>query len=125
MKMYLAVGLGGAMGAMTRYFASSLMMRFIGIGFPLGTLSVNIVGSFAMGIVIEILALHGTLGQEWRAFVTVGLLGGFTTFSAFSLEVALMIERNDFGEAALYVAASVLLCVGGLFLGLAMVRWVS
>ena len=125
MKMYFAVGLGGAFGAMGRYYMSSLMMRFITIGFPLGTLAVNIVGSVAMGIIIEILALHGTLTQEWRAFVTVGFSGGFTTFSAFSLEVALMIERNDFAEAALYVGLSLLLCVGGLFLGLAMVRWVS
>lgn len=125
MKMYLAVGLGGALGAMGRYFASSLMMRFIAIGFPLGTLAVNVAGSFAMGVIIEILALYGHLSQEWRGFLTIGILGGFTTFSAFSLEVALMLERNDFWQAALYVSASVLLCVGGLFLGLASVRWVS
>lgn len=125
MKMYLAVGLGGAMGAMGRYFTSSLMMKFMTLGFPIGTLSINILGSFAMGIIIEILALYGHLGQEWRGFLTIGLLGGFTTFSAFSLEAALMIERNEFGYAALYVGSSVLLCVGGLFLGLAVVRWVS
>lgn len=122
MKMTIAIGLGGAAGAVSRHYlshyVSQRMAEVFGHGFPYGTLSVNIVGSFLMGLMITLFAQKFSLSQEVRAFLTVGLLGGFTTFSAFSLETALLIERHTYGLAAAYVTASVLFAVGGLFAGI-------
>lgn len=122
MRMYLVVALGGAIGAMGRHLTSAQMLRLLGGGFPHGTLAVNIAGAFAMGILVELLALRFDMAREWRAFLTVGVLGGFTTFSAFSLEVVLMIERNEILQAGLYALLSVVLCVAALFAGLWLIR---
>lgn len=121
----LAVGAGGAIGAIARHFVAGSMMRLLGAGFPYGTLAVNLLGAFVMGALVEAFALRLSLPQTAQAFLTVGVLGGFTTFSAFSLEVALLIERHEWGSAALYVTASVILSVLALFAGLASVRAVS
>ncbi len=115
----LYVALGGGAGAWLRYSVG----RLIGVSaFPWATLTVNVAGSLAMGLLAGWLARHGQGGESWRLLLGVGVLGGFTTFSALSLEIALMIERGEAATAALYVAVSVLAGVAGLFGGLALMR---
>ncbi len=114
---------GGAIGAALRFLLGGLTLRQFGPGFPWGTLSANILGGLAMGVLIGLLArFGGNWSEGWRLFLGVGLLGGFTTFSAFSLETVNMIERGDLGIAALYVLASVIGAVAALFVGLWAVR---
>jgi len=122
--MLLAIALGGGLGALGRYAVGAGALAVFGPGFPVGTLAVNVIGGFLMGVIVETGALRVPFLPELRAFLTVGLLGGFTTYSAFSLETALMIERGEFGSAMLYALASVVLSVGGLFAGLWVVRGV-
>lgn len=117
----LTVALGGGLGAWLR-FGVGRLIGLSGHPFPWATLSVNLVGSLAMGLLAGWLARHGQGGEHWRLLLGVGILGGFTTFSAFSLELALMIERGNLGTAAFYVAVSVLGGVLGLFAGLAVMR---
>jgi CrcB protein len=119
---YLIVFLGGGLGAAARHGINMSAARLIGTGFPYGTLFINVVGSLAMGLIAEYFALKGHLPQHWRLFLTTGILGGFTTFSAFSLEAALLYERGQIAGAAIYVVASVVLAIAGLFAGLAIVR---
>lgn len=121
----LAVAAGGALGALGRHYAGAAVLRLTGGVFPWGTLSVNILGGLLMGITVELLALKFTATPALRAFLTVGLLGGFTTFSAFSLEVALMLERHQIPAAGLYVLLSVGVSVTALFAGLMLVRWLA
>ncbi len=118
MKMVLAIGLGGAIGAISRHFMAHRVAMIAGHGFPWGTLVVNVLGSFLVGLLITLLAQRYASSQEVRAFLVVGLLGGFTTFSAFSMEAALLIGRNTWGLAVIYMAASVALAVSGLFAGI-------
>lgn len=125
MKVIIAIAAGGALGAVARHFVSSQITHWLGAGFPWGILTANVAGSFAMGLLVEAMALVWSPSQELRAFLTVGFLGAFTTFSTFSLEVALLYERGQALLAALYIAASVLLAVGGLFAGLALVRAIA
>jgi len=121
-KLILAIAAGGALGAVGRHYVSSQVMKLVGSGFPWGTLSVNVLGSFTMGVLIEMMALRWNVGNELRAFMTVGMLGAFTTFSTFSLDFATLMERGE-GYAALgYAAISVVLAVLGLFGGLAITR---
>jgi len=116
------VALGGAIGASARYAVGIGAVRLMGHGFPWGTLAVNVVGALAMGILVELLALKLSGSQSLRAFLAVGVLGGFTTFSAFSLEVVLMIERKALVLAAAYAGVSVVASVAALFLGLWIAR---
>lgn len=122
----LAVALGGGFGAWLRYLAGRLWLAAIGpaqaSAFPWATLSVNLVGSLAMGLLAGWLARHGAGGEQWRLLLGVGVLGGFTTFSAFSLELAALIQRGSLGVAALYAGLSVIGGVLGLFAGLALMR---
>lgn len=118
----LSVAAGGATGAWLRFMAG----RLIGANlFPYATLTVNVLGSLAMGLLAGWLARHGESGEPWRLLLGVGVLGGFTTFSAFSLEIALMIERGAMTQAAIYIALSLLGGVGGLFAGLALARGIA
>ena len=119
---YVIVFLGGGIGAALRHGINIAAARALGTGFPYGTLIINIVGSLAMGVMAEYFALKGGLPQHVRLFLTTGILGGFTTFSAFSLEAALLYERGHLAGAAVYVIASVVLAIAGLFTGLAIVR---
>ena len=115
------VALGGAIGAALRYLSGVAMLRLLGPqDFPLAILSVNIVGSFLMGVFV-VAAAHKGL-TAYSPFVMTGLLGGFTTFSAFSLETVTLIERGEVSSAALYVGLSVALSIGGLMLGLLLAR---
>lgn len=120
--MVLWVALGGALGSAARYGVNVTCGRFCGTAFPWGTLSVNILGSFIMGLLVAAMALRLNLSLEARAFLTTGILGGFTTFSAFSLDFAVMAERGDWTGAALYAGASVGLSLAAIFAGLWLAR---
>jgi CrcB protein len=119
----LLVAAGGALGAVARYSVGIGVARVAGTDFPYGTLLINVFGSFVMGVVVGLLAQHM---PEWhdeaRLFLAVGVLGGFTTFSAFSLDTIALIERGALAPAGLYVLASVALSIGGLYLGLLVSR---
>ena len=120
---YLIVFLGGGLGAMLRHGVNLLGARlFPGAGFPLATLTVNITGSIVMGVLAAIFAFKGGGPQHWRLFLITGILGGYTTFSSFSLDVAVLYERGDLVMAAVYIVASVAISIVGLFLGLALTR---
>ena len=123
MQAYLLVGAGGAVGAMGRYGLSVLVGHFWRTPFPVATLMINILGSLAMGLLVGLLAKTLPPWQnEARLFVAVGLLGGFTTFSAFSLDAIALIERGQWGHSIIYALLSVLISVVALFLGLLVVR---
>ncbi len=122
MQTLLAVMAGGAIGAGLRFLVATQVMRWLGAAFPWGTLTVNVAGSAAMGLLVGLFAQVWSLGDPWRAFLTVGLLGGFTTFSAFSLEVVLLYERGQPWLALLYALASVIFCAAALFAALLLAR---
>ncbi len=123
MRLFLAIAAGGALGSVARYLVGAGFARWLGESFPWGTLTVNVVGGLVMGVVVA--ALPREAPPELRAFLTVGVLGGFTTFSAFAFDVVSLIERGQGGQAALYAAASVLLAILALALGMAAFRWMQ
>ncbi|MQA66397.1 MAG: fluoride efflux transporter CrcB [Alphaproteobacteria bacterium] len=116
------IAAGGAVGAVARYMVMVGVARLWGSAFPWGTLTVNVVGSFVLGALIEILALVWSPGEGVRALLVVGMLGAFTTFSTFSLDVVTLYERGALAAAAAYIIASVVLSVAALFAGLWVVR---
>ena len=122
----LLVAAGGAAGSWLRFLTGRLWSAAIGpvaaAAFPWATLTVNVVGAFAMGLLVGWLARHGPPGESWRLALGVGVLGGFTTFSSFALEFGLFVERGAIGTAAIYVALSLFAGFGGLFSGLALMR---
>lgn len=122
MKLFLMAAAGGALGAGARHLVNVGAMRLTGAGFPWGTLAVNLLGCFLMGLLIEAAALRWSISNEMRAFLATGILGGFTTFSAFSLDFAVLVERKAHGVALLYAAASVGLSLLALFAGLYVMR---
>jgi fluoride exporter len=119
---YLIVAIGGGIGAAARYGVNVSAPRLFGADYPWHTLIVNVLGCFIMGVLTEMMALKLNLSQEWRIFLTTGILGGFTTFSAFALDFALMAERREFLAAGGYAIASVVLSIAACFAGLAVVR---
>jgi CrcB protein len=125
MTGFFLVFLGGGIGAGLRHGVNVLFARWFGTTFPWGTLFENVTGSLVMGLLAGYFAFKGDASQPLRLFLTTGILGGYTTFSAFSLDVALLYERGEVALAALYVLASVALAIGGLFAGLALVRQFS
>ena len=119
----ILVALGGAIGASLRHLTNIAALRLLGPGFPWGTMAINIVGCFAMGVFIETLARRfGSASNEFRLFVATGILGGFTTFSAFSLDFAVLWERGAVLPALAYGLVSVVGSIIALFLGLWLVR---
>ena len=122
MPVVLWVALGGGIGAAARHGVNVWSGRMFGTEFPWHTLIVNVAGCFAMGLLTGLLALKLNLSQEARAFLTTGILGGFTTFSAFSLDFALLMERKAHLAAGAYAAGSVVLSVAAVFLGLHLIR---
>jgi fluoride exporter len=122
MNMLLAIAVGGAVGALGRHFVNVGVAAWIGLGIPWGTLTVNIVGSFAMGVLVHIMATTWSVTPEIRALLTVGGLGAFTTFSTFSLDAIVLYERGQVMFAAGYVLASVVGAIGALFIGLRLAR---
>jgi fluoride exporter len=119
---FLIVFFGGGLGAALRHGINIAAARAFGTTFPYGTLIINVLGSLAMGLIAEYFALKAGLPQRMRLFFTTGILGGFTTFSAFSLEAALLYERGQQIGAAIYIVASVVLAIAALFAGMAIVR---
>ena len=118
------IAAGGAIGASLRYLVTSRITGFMGINFPYGTIFVNIAGSLFMGLLIGYFAKTLSHSNELRAFLSIGVLGGFTTFSAFSLDAASLIERGNMYQAAIYVVSSVLISILALFAGLYITRQV-
>jgi CrcB protein len=125
MKMILVIAAGGACGAVARHLVNNQVTAWFGDGFPWGILTANVAGSFFMGILVGAAELVWASSQEVRAFLMVGFLGAFTTFSTFTVQVALLYERGQMALAALYIVLSVLLAIGGLFAGLALVKSVA
>ena len=119
---YLVVFVGAGIGGALRHGVNRMSLAWFGPGFPWGTLSVNIAGGLLMGVLAELFLIKGGGSQEWRLFLTTGILGGFTTFSAFSLDAAVMWQRGDYVTLGTYVASSVLLSIAALFFGMATVR---
>jgi CrcB protein len=117
----IAVAIGGAVGSLLRYFVASAIQR-PSMHFPWGIFVVNITGGFIMGVIVELSALKMQLSPEIRAFMTVGILGGYTTFSTFSLDSALLIERGAYVAAAGYIIGSTVLSIAALFAGLFLAR---
>ena len=118
----LLVALGGAGGSVLRYLAGIASVRLMGAGFPWGTLFVNVTGSFLIGVLSEVIARRFGASPELRLFLVTGILGGYTTFSAFSLDAAMLAEQGQFGAAALYVALSLVLSGLAVVAGLALMR---
>ena len=119
---YLIVFLGAGIGGALRHGVNLTAARLLGTSFPYGTLTVNVVGSLAMALIAEFFALRSGMSQEWRLFLTTGILGGFTTFSSFSLDAMTLWERGETLSAALYVLASLVLSFGAFLFGLWIVR---
>jgi fluoride exporter len=119
---YLLVFLGGGLGTMLRHTINVLSVRLLGTGFPYGTFFINVSGSLVMGLIAGYLAFKGDAAQSWRLFLMTGILGGYTTFSAFSLDAMMLYERSELGLAALYVTGSVAISIAGLFGGLLLMR---
>ena len=122
MNHIILVAVGGAIGSVARYLTGQYTTRTFGPNFPWGTLAVNIVGSLAIGIFAELIARRFGASAEMWLFIITGFLGGFTTFSAFSLDVAVMVERGDLALALTYVVASMLVSLFAVFAGLALMR---
>ena len=116
------VALGGALGSVARYGVNVAAMRLLGLGFPWGTLTVNVVGGLVMGLLAALFALKTGASQDLRLFLMTGVLGGFTTFSAFSLDAVTLWERGEPALAGVYVAASIVVSIGALCAGLALGR---
>jgi CrcB protein len=116
------VAIGGAIGSSLRHLVNFAAMRLLGLNFPWGTIAVNVAGSFAMGAFIELLGRRFNASNELRLFVATGILGGFTTFSAFSLDFAVLWERGAAGQAVAYAVGSVVISLLALFAGLWFVR---
>ena len=117
-----AIAAGGAIGAVLRFWISSGIYGLLGRGFPYGTLAVNVVGSLLMGILYVLLIERLALGAEWRAFLLVGLLGAFTTFSTFSIETLNLLEQADYAKAFANVVLSVVACIAAAFIGITIAR---
>jgi fluoride exporter len=122
MGVVIAVGVGGGLGALLRYFLASALQPAWWPGFPFGIFIVNITGGLAMGVITELAALKLQMTPEMRAFLTTGILGGYTTFSTFSLDSALLMERGAYVQALTYIVGSVVLSILALFAGLWIIR---
>ena len=122
MRIPIAVALGGALGAMARYLVVDRFEQWLGAGFLYGILTANILGSFLMGVLVELMLRTWSPSPELRAMLLVGLLGSFTTFSGLSLNTLRLFEAGEIGQAALYALASVLLSLIGIFAGMRLAR---
>src|ERR1700761_5877810 len=117
-----AVGVGGALGSMFRYLIAGWVQSPAWNGFPYGIFIVNVTGGFVMGVLTEAMALKFNVSPVTRAFLTTGIMGGYTTFSTFSLEAAMLMQRHAYGQAAAYTTGSALLSIIALFAGLWLMR---
>src|ERR1700749_4996918 len=122
---YLLVFVGGGLGASLRHFVNVTCAKCIGVEFPWGTFIINITGSIVMGLIAGYLAFRGEATQAWRLFLMTGILGGYTTFSAFSLDTALLYASGAPGPAPAHLVGSVSLSIAGLFAGLWLIRYLT
>jgi fluoride exporter len=122
---YLLVFIGGGLGSTLRHIVNVATPRLLGTAFPYHTFIINISGSIIMGLIAGYLAFKGEASQPWRLFLMTGILGGYTTFSAFSLDSMLLYERGALGLAAFYVLGSVVFSIAGLFAGLSLIRYLT
>ena len=122
MKILIAVSIGGAIGAIARFQLSQLFAKSFSGDFIHNIVVVNILGCFLMGVCYEFMNLKMNIGAEWRAFFLVGVLGAFTTFSSFALDVFILVERGNFLNASVYILSSVVLSILGLFVGIYIMR---
>lgn len=122
MSSIVAIAAGGAVGAVARYLLTVQVGHLLGLGFPYGTLIINVAGSMFLGMLLEVMALFWSVGNDFRAFLVIGVLGSFTTFSTFSLDVMVMFNRGDIVAASLYVLASVGFALVAFAGGMAAVR---
>ncbi|MGV1914218.1 fluoride efflux transporter CrcB [uncultured Agrobacterium sp.] len=118
----LLVAVGGAIGSVARYLVGLGATRLAGPNFPFGTLTVNIAGAFAIGLLVEMIARRFDASAEMRVFIVTGILGGFTTWSSFTLDTMVLFERGEIGLSALYLLASLLVSFAAVFAGLALGR---
>ncbi len=121
-SMFFYVAAGGAIGALGRYGVTSLASTVLGHGFPYGTLIVNVAGSFILGVIIEVSALAWSPSPEIRAMLVIGILGAFTTFSTFSLDMVTLMTRGETAYAMIYVAVSVIFSIAALWAGMTITR---
>lgn len=122
MQSILAVALGGAIGSVIRYLMNNGVMKLAGTTFPLGIMSINILGGFVMGCLIAFFAEQAQASQTMRSFLMVGVLGGFTTFSTFSADTVLLWQRGEVMQAVFYAAGSVIISIIALLAGMMIVR---
>ncbi|MEO5866828.1 MAG: fluoride efflux transporter CrcB [Sphingomonas sp.] len=122
MLFLFLVMIGGALGSGARYLTGVAAFRILGAAYPYGTMAVNLAGGFAMGLLVGLLARMTVPGENWRLLLGVGVLGGYTTFSSFSLDAVNMIQRGDWAAALGYILISVVGSIAALFAGLALVR---
>lgn len=122
MTQLLAIAAGGALGSVLRFLMSTWVYSLLGRGFPYGTLVVNIIGSLLMGLLTVLLIERMSLGPEWRAALLIGVLGGFTTFSSFSIETLNLIETGAYAKAFANAVLSVMLCVAAAWAGVVVGR---
>lgn len=122
MRSSFFVFLGAGLGGVARHFFNAVVVDLLGAAFPWGTFLINVIGSTAMGFIVEWLALRGNAPADLRLFLTTGILGGFTTFSTFSLDSAVLYERGQLWLALIYIAASLIVSIGGLFMGMWIIR---
>lgn len=122
MMQLVAVAVGGALGALGRYGVNGLLYPISENKFPLGTLAVNVIGSFVMGLLYVMIVEKGVLPAEWRNFLMVGFLGAFTTFSTFSLDTLALFEGGHYALGLVYLLLSLTLCVGGIALAIFLAR---
>jgi CrcB protein len=119
MKIFWSVALGAALGGVSRYYLSVFIQQRAGADFPIGTLVINVTGSFVLGVIMRYAMQTGVVSPEVRALLTVGFCGGYTTFSTFTYELAMLLEAGEYSRVAIYVIASVGLAVIAMFLGFA------
>ena len=123
MNTFVAVAVGGALGAVSRYSFGLVALALIGNRFPWATLGVNVVGSFLIGLAAVLIGDRIVDGELWRPLIIVGFLGAFTTFSAFSLDTLLLLQQGNYSTALAYMLGSVALCLGGTVSGMQLAKF--
>ena len=122
MNLVLFIAAGGAIGAVGRYAVMTAVSHLLGAGYPYGTIMVNLIGSFVLGGLVESLKYFSVISNELQVFLIVGVLGSFTTFSTFSMDVVVLMQRNEMFAAGLYILGSIVVSIGGLFLAIILFR---